>query len=80
MVERRSNNINTILYDGYYLQNCIDITFEKTASNTKYKKPNVSSHLYIFWLYFDKANHSFFHHFLLLGEIDFRKNTALGNE
>ena len=48
MVERRSNNINTILYDGYYLQNCIDITFEKTASNTKYKKPNVSSHLYIF--------------------------------
>ena len=69
-----------MLYDRYYLQNCKAITFEKIAVHTKYKKPNVPSHLHIFWLNFDKANHSLFHPFLLLGKTDFRKNAALGNE
>ena len=79
-LQRRSNKINTILCDIYYLQNCHDITFEKIASHTKYKKPNVSSHLHIFWQNFDNANHSFLHFFLLLEEIDFQVNAALGNE
>ena len=48
------------------------------ANHTKYKKPNVPSH--IFWLNFDKANYSFLHSFLVLGETDFRKNAAWGNE
>ena len=39
--QRRSNEMNTILYDRYYLQNCKVITFEKIANHTKYKKPNV---------------------------------------
>ena len=30
------------------LQNCKAITFEKIANRTKYKKPNVPSHLHIF--------------------------------
>ena len=32
----------------YYLQNCKAITIEKIANHTKYKKPNVPSHLHIF--------------------------------
>ena len=55
-------------------------TFEKIANHTNYKKPNVSIHLHIFKLNFDKANHSFLQSFLLLGETDFRKNVAWGNE
>ena len=69
--QRRSNKINTMLHDRYYFQNCKAISFEKIADHTKYKKPNVQSHLHILWLNFDKANHSFLHTFLLLGEIDF---------
>ena len=34
---------------------------------------NVPSHLHIFWLNFDKANHSILHHFLLLEETGFQK-------
>ena len=63
-----------------YYQNCKAIIFEKIENQTKYKKPNVPSHLHIFWLNFDKENHILFYPFLLLGEINFRKNAALGNE
>ena len=45
-LKRRSNKINTILYDRYYSQNCKAITFEKIATHTKYKNPNVPSHLH----------------------------------
>ena len=69
-----------ILYDRDIIQDCKTITFEKIANDTKYKKPNVPSHLHIFRLDFDKANHSFIHPFLLLREINFRKNAAWGNE
>ena len=72
----RSNKIYTILYDRYCWQNCKVITFVKNSNHTKYKKSNVPSHLHIFWLNFDKANHSFLHLFLLLRETDFRKNAA----
>ena len=41
----------------------------------KYISPNVPSHLHIFWLNFDKANHSFLHPFLL-GENRFSKYSA----
>ena len=37
-----------MLYDRYYFQNCKAITFEKTTSHKKYKKPIVPSHLHIF--------------------------------
>ena len=67
----RSNKINTIIYDRYYLQNYKAITFE---NHIQYKKLSVPCHLYIFQLNFDKANHSFLHPFLLLGETDFRNN------
>ena len=67
---RRSIKVNTILYDRYYLQNCKVIIFKKISNRTKYKKLYVSSHLHIFWLKFDKANHSFFPPFLLLRETD----------
>ena len=63
-----------------YYQNCKAIIFEKIENQTKYKKPNVLSHLHIFWLNFDKENHIFLYPFLLLGEINFRKNAAWGNE
>ena len=36
--------------------------------------------IYIFWLNSKKANHRFYHPFLLLGETYFRKNAAWGNE
>ena len=49
---------------------------KKNANHTKYKKSNVASHLHIFWLNFDKVNHSFLHPFLLLGEKDFRNNVG----
>ena len=75
---KRSIKINIILYDRCYLQNCISITFEKVANQTKYKKPNIWSHLNIFWLNFGKANRDFFHPFLLVGETDFWQNAALG--
>ena len=48
-----------MLYDRYYLRNCEAITFEKIANHTKYKKPNVPSHLHIFRPNFDKADHTF---------------------
>ena len=70
-LHRRNNRINTILYDRYYLQNSKAITFEKIANHTKYQKPNIPSHLHIFCLIFDKANHSFLHPFRLLGKRDF---------
>ena len=44
----RSNKINTMVHDRYYLKNCKTITFQKIASHTKYKKPNFPSHLHIF--------------------------------
>ena len=78
--QRKSNKINIILYGRAYLQNCKAITFGKMANHGKYRKPNVPSHLHIFWLNFDKANHSFLRSFLLLGETDFRKNAAWSNE
>ena len=40
----RSNKINTILYERYYLQNYKAITFEKIANHTKYKKLVIPSH------------------------------------
>ena len=46
----------------------------------RYKQLNVPSHLHIFRLNFDKANHRFFHSFLLFGETGFRKNAAWGNQ
>ena len=79
-LQSRSNENNIILFDRYYLQNCKAIIFEKIGNHKKYKKPNAPSHLHIFWLNFGKANHSFLHPFLLLGETDFRKNVALGIE
>ena len=36
-LQRRSNKVNTILYDRYYLQNCKANTIEKIANHTKYK-------------------------------------------
>ena len=48
MVAKRSNKIDTILYDRYYLQNCKATTYEKISNHTKYKTTNVPSHLYVF--------------------------------
>ena len=48
MVARGRNQVNTILYDRYYLQNSKAISFEKIANHAKYEKPNVPSYLYIF--------------------------------
>ena len=79
-LQRRSNNVNTLVYDRYYLLNCKSITIEKISNHTKYKNTNVPSHLYIFWLTFDKANHTFLNPFLLLGETNFRKNAAWENK
>ena len=59
--------------DRYYLQNCKAITFEKIANHTKYEKPNVPSHLHIFWLNFNKANYSFLHFFPLFGNQIFER-------
>ena len=64
----------------YYLQNCKAITFEKIPNHSKHKKPNVPFHIHIFWLNFDKTNHSILHSFLLFGETNFRKNAACENE
>ena len=36
-----------MLQGRYYFQNCKAISFEKIADHTKYKKPNVESHLHI---------------------------------
>ena len=36
-----------MLHGRYYFQNCKAISFEKIADHTKYKKPNVESHLHI---------------------------------
>ena len=47
-LQRRSNKVNTMLYDRYYLQNCKATTFEKFANHTEYKKLNVPSHLHLF--------------------------------
>ena len=47
-LQRKSNKVDTILHDRYYLQNYKVITFEKVENHTKYKKPNVLSHLHIF--------------------------------
>ena len=72
-LQRRNNKTNAILYHRYYLRNCKTITIEQIANYTKYKKPNVPSHLHIFWLNFDKANHSFLYPFLLLGKQIFER-------
>ena len=61
--QRRSNEMNTTLYDRYYLQNCKAIIFERIANQIKYKKPDVPSHFHNFWLNFDKTNYSFLHPF-----------------
>ena len=74
-LQRRSNKSNTILYDSYYFQNCKAMA-KKIVNHARYRKPNVPSHFNIFWLNFDKANHSFLHPFLLLREIDFSKGAA----
>ena len=65
-------------YDRYYLQNCKAIPFKKIGKHAKYKELNVPSHLHIFWLNFEQANHSFLHPFLLLGEVDFQKKLPGG--
>ena len=44
----RSNKINAMLYDRYNLQNCKATAIKKIANHTKYKIPNVPSHLHIF--------------------------------
>ena len=75
--QRRSNKINAILYDKYYLQNCKAITFEKIANYTKYKKRYVRNHLNVFWLNFDIATHSFFHAFSAVGKNRFSKECCL---
>ena len=67
-----------MLYDSHYFQNCKPIIFRKITNQTKCKKPNVPSHLYIFRLNFDKANHSFLHPFLLLKGKDFQNIFCLG--
>ena len=54
---------------------CTSITFRKITNHTKYKQPNVPSHLHILGMNFDKANHSLLHYFLLLGETD-SKNSS----
>ena len=71
----KGDTIKLILHynDRYYLQNCKAITFEKIANHTKYEKPNVPSHLHIFWLNFNKANYSFLHLFLLFGKQIFER-------
>ena len=58
----------------------LDIIYKtaKKANYTKYKSPNVPNHLHIFWLNSDKANRSFLHPFLLLGETDFQKKCCQG--
>ena len=53
---------------------------KKIANHTKNEKPNVPSHLHIFGLNFDKANHCFPNLFLLLVETDFQNNAAYRNE
>ena len=73
----RNNKINTILCDRYYLQNCKAITFEKIANHSKDKKPNVPSHLHIFWLNFDKAI-IFSPPFFAVGGNRFSKKYCLG--
>ena len=78
MVAKEKQWINNILYDGYYLQNYKAITSEKIANHTKYKKPDLASHLYIFWLNFDKANHSFLQPFLMLGKQIFERMLPRG--
>ena len=79
-LHKRSIKINIILCDRCYLQNCTSIAFEKIANHTKYKKPNVPSHLNFFWRNFDKANRNFLHPFQLMGEINFWQNAASGNK
>ena len=79
-LQRRSNKNNTILYDRYYLKTVKPSHWKKLQIKQKIKKHNIPSHLYIFWLNIVKANHIFLYPFLLLGEIDFRKNAAWGNE
>ena len=53
-----------MIYD--YLQNCKAIEFEKIIQNINNLRFQVTF-MYIFWLSFDKANHSFPYPFLLLG-------------
>ena len=63
------------LFDRYYSQNYKAITFRKITNHTKYKLTDVPSHLHIFWLNFDKENHSFLHPFRLGGN-RFSKNST----
>ena len=69
----------------YYM---IDITY-KTVKSSHLKKLQVIHTIknlmfqfffMFFWLNFEKTNHSFLHPFLLLGEADFWKNAAWGDE
>ena len=53
-LRRRDNKINTIQYDRYIIYKTLRPSHTNQA---EYKKPNVSSHLHIFSLNFDKSNH-----------------------
>ena len=65
----------------------IDIFYKTVKSHLKklqiiqnINNVNVPTHLNIFWLNSDKANHGFLHTFLMLWEEGFRKNTAWRDE
>ena len=66
-----------IFSDRYFLQNCKTITFGKIKNHTKYKKPNVPGHLYIFQLYSDKQIMVTFSPFYCWGN-RFSKECCLG--
>ena len=53
-LRRRDNKINTIQYDRYIIYKTLRPSHTNQA---EYKKSNVSSHLHIFSLNFDKSNH-----------------------
>ena len=74
-LQRRGNKPNTTLFDRYYSQNCKCITFRKITNHTRYKQTNIPSHLHIFWVNFNKENHSFLHPFRLGGN-RFPKNST----
>ena len=57
--------LNTALFDRYYLENWKAIAFRKVINHTKYELPNVPNHLCSFWLNFYKANYSSLPSFLI---------------
>ena len=78
-LKRRGNKLNTALFDRYYSQNCKVITFRKITNHRRHKQTNVRSHLHVFWLNFDEANHSFLHPFRL-GRNRFSQNSTCSFE